>query len=427
MADIFRKSLIKKICSVACVMAVLFCASACGRVQMEFDIVNDIYNLNSGAFEPRDRLVWSFGGEGKNQLFEMEEQGENNFYCLYSGQVNKTTPYDISTFEECIYNIEDLNWYADVGNVLRSSVYFSEYEGTTLGKGFNKALFCPIIGFKAPQDGVYDLTVNNISLGNTNLKDADVDGVKLMIYSNRQEVYSEEVKRGFESLKFSLKVNLKKDQLAYLIIDPLKNGKGDTVQDVYLTVSLDTSYTQMYVDHDVAFGFGDVYDVGSYVQQGSNGWYYLYSDKNEYGVYEPDSFKKCDNLDIETYVNSSGKREDQYYWLGSGGVRIGHIKSTISAGENTAAVVALDIPRKGSYAFDIYFDAEAIGNFSVYCGDRRVRVPSFEEGKDGYMSFEAIMQEDEMFYFILSKGTCEPKIAIRQTVGISGLEENDSE
>ena len=83
MADIFRKSLIKKICSVACVMAVLFCASACGRVQMEFDIVNDIYNLNSGAFEPRDRLVWSFGGEGKNQLFEMEEQGENNFYCLY--------------------------------------------------------------------------------------------------------------------------------------------------------------------------------------------------------------------------------------------------------------------------------------------------------------------------------------------------------
>lgn len=426
MTDIFRKSLIKRICSVACVLAVLLCASACGRVQMEFDIVNDIYNLNGSALGYDEGYEWDFGGTGRDYYYEMETQGDNNFYCLYSRQVNKTAPYDISTFEECIYNIEDLNWYADVNGTLRSSVFFSEYEGTTMGKGFNKALFCPIIGFKAPQDGVYDLTVNNISLGNTNQKDADADGVKLMIYSNRSEVYSKEVKRGFESLKFSIKVTLKKGQLAYLLIDPLKNGKGDTVEDVYLTVSLDTSYIQMYVDHDVAFGFGDVYNIGTYVQQGADGWYYLYGDKNEYGVYEPDAFKKCDNLDIETKVNSLGNREEQYYWLGSGGVRIGHMESTMSAGENTAAVVALDIPRKGAYAFDIYFDAEAIGNFSVYCGDRRVRVPSFEEGINGHMSFEAVMQEDEMFYFILSKGTCEPMIAIRQIVGITGLEETES-
>ncbi len=418
----YGKKYIKRLFAAMLTVVLLLSACACGRVQMEFNEANDIYNHYGEALAYDHGYEWDFGGVGRDYNHGMTDQGNNNFYCLYSNMTNYDGVYYVDDFQECIFNVEDDTWYATCNNrVLRAAFTMSTDSGLCMGADLSKESFCPIIGFMAPQDGVYNLKVNNIEIGNTGLNTADTDGVKLMVYSNRSEVYSEKFSREFERISFGFNVTLKKNEFIYIIIDPLKNGKNDVIENVYLTVSLDTSYTQMYIDHDVTFGFGDVYYLGTKAQQGADGWCYLYGDKNEYGVYNPENFKECklDANSLTVQTSTFG------IWLGDD-AQIEQPDGIMTAGKTAAAVLALEVPRKGAYAFDIYFDAEAIGNFSVYCGERRIRIPSFEEGKDGHLSFEAIMQDNERFYFILSEETCEPIIAVRKIEKITGLEETES-
>ena len=402
-----KQSILKRILSAVIIVAVVLGISACGRVRQTIEVINDIYNLEGNEMAYGNVCEWctldSTDGFAKTQ-------GENNFYYMYTPYTDITfqiTPRQIS---ECVYSEKRGGWVAAFDN--REIVAFKNStnrdknaEGIDMSFGSKDANITPIIGFKAPQNGIYTFRIVNGDIGTSNSNGNNSNGVSLFVYANDTKLADEDfISKRVKNYNVSFKITLKQNQFIYFAVDPRYSENYDVANSIVLQADLEGDYRQFYVDNSVAWGFGEVYNLGTNAQQGINGWYYHYCDKNEYGVYETKDLKVCD-------AKYSG---ENYYFIGDDKSKINPADGTMTAGENTASAVALKLPRDGYYAFDIYFDKAALGNFSVYCGERKVRIPTFEEDVDGYMYFEAIMEQDESFYFILNEGECTVNIAVRQ-------------
>lgn len=401
-----RQNILKRILSAVIVVTVVLSLSACGRIKQTIEVINDIYNLEGTEMAYGNAFEWctldSTDGFAKTQ-------GENNFYYMYTSYTDIKFQLKSKMFSECIYSEKRGGWIAAFDN--REIVTFKNSngrdknaEGIDMSFGTKGANITPVIGFKAPQNGVYTFKILNLDIGTSNSNGINSNGVRLLMYVNDSKLVDEESNNRVKNYNGSIKVTLKQNQFIYLAVDPKGSEHYDVANSIVLQAELEGDYRQFYVDNNVAWGFGKVYDLGTKTRQGVDGWSYHYTSKDEYGIYESKDFKEC----VVQY------KENSCYFVGDNKTKITPSEGVIVAGENTASVVALNLPRDGYYAFDIYFDKAALGNFSVYCGERRVRIPSFEEGVDGHMYFEAVMKENENFYFILSEGECAVNIAVRQ-------------